>query len=120
MVQPWDKGAIQAIEKAILEADLGLNPANDGQVIRIPIPELSGERRNNLVKLIKKLAEESRIAIRNIRRDVNDAVKKLEKSSEISEDQMQDGLQEIQELTNSRINEIEELLNVKEKEILDE
>ena len=120
MVQPWDKGAIQAIEKGILEADLGLNPANDGQVIRIPIPELSGERRNNLAKLVKKLAEDSRVAIRNIRRDANDSVKKLEKTHEISEDQMQDGLNEIQELTNDHIKEIEELLALKEKEVLED
>ena len=120
MVQPWDKGAIQAIEKGILEADLGLNPANDGQVIRIPIPELSGERRNDLVKLVKKLAEDSRVSLRNIRRDANDSIKKLEKSHEISEDQMQDGLSEIQELTNDHIKEIEKLLVVKEKEVLED
>ncbi len=119
MGQLCDKCAIQAIEKGILEADLGLNPANDGQVIRIPIPELSGERRNNLAKLVKKLAEDSRVAIRNIRRDANDSVKKLEKTHEISEDQMQDGLNEIQELTNDHIKEIEELLALKEKEVLE-
>ncbi len=119
LVQPWDKNALAPIEKAIMEADLGLNPSNDGNVVRIPIPELSGERRRDLVKLVKKMAEDSRVSVRNIRRDVNDDIKKLEKNHEISEDQMKDALDDVQELTNKYIKEVDTLLDEKEKEILE-
>lgn len=120
VVQPWDKNAIQPIEKAIQESDLGLNPSNDGNVIRIPIPELSQERRQNLVKLVKKLAEETRIAIRNIRRDANDTLKKMQKNHEISEDEMHLGMEEVQKLTNDFIKKVDELLEIKEKEIMED
>jgi len=96
VIQPWEKGMIGEIEKAILQSDLGLNPTNDGNVVRVPIPELSEERRQDLLKLVKKFCEETRIAIRNIRRDSNDHIKALEKNHEISEDQSHDNLDRIQ------------------------
>jgi ribosome recycling factor len=118
VIQPWEKRMIPEIEKAIMSSNLGLNPANDGNLIRVPIPELSEERRQSLVKLIKKFCEDARIAIRNVRRDANDHVKKLEKENEISEDQEHDALDEIQKLTNKYIEEVDKLLEHKEKEIL--
>ncbi len=120
VIQPWDKNAIQPIEKAIQESDLGLNPSNDGSVIRVPIPELSQERRQNLVKLVKKLAEETRVAVRNVRRDANDTLKKMQKNHEISEDEMHIGMDEIQKLTDKFIEKIDELLEMKEKEIMED
>ncbi|GAB4184300.1 MAG: ribosome recycling factor [Calditrichia bacterium] len=120
VVQPWDKNAIQPIEKAIQESDLGLNPSNDGNLIRIPIPELSSERRQNLVKTVKKLAEETRVAIRNIRRDTNDTLKKMQKNHEISEDEMHLAIDEVQKLTDSYIEKVDELLKHKESEILED
>ncbi len=120
VVQPWEKRIIGDIERAILESDLGLTPSNDGNVIRIPIPELSEERRQELTKLVKKYCEEGRIAVRNVRRDANDHVKKLEKNHEISEDERDRALDKIQEITNKHIEEIDQLLAIKEKEILEE
>lgn len=120
VIQPWDKGAISAIEKAIRESDLGLNPSNDGNLIRVPIPELSQERRQNLLKVVKKMAEEARVAIRNIRRDANDTLKKMEKNHEISEDEKSVGEEEIDKLTKEFIKKIDDLLAVKEKEILED
>jgi len=120
VVQPWEKRIIPDVEKAILESDLGLNPANDGNVVRIPIPELSEERRQELVKLIKKYAEEGRIAIRNVRRDANEHIKKLEKNHEISEDDSKDAMEKIQKLTDKYIAEVDELLKLKEQEILED
>ncbi len=119
VVQPWEKTMVGPIEKAILKAELGLNPSNDGTIIRIPIPQLSEERRKDLVKLVKKFAEESRIAIRNIRRDANDHLKKLEKNHDISEDELSNQLDKIQELTNKNIKEIDDVLAAKEKEVLE-
>ncbi len=118
-VQPWDKNMIGPIEKAIRSSDLGLNPTNDGRVIRIPIPPLTEERRKDLVRLVHKLAEEGRVAIRNIRRDANDKIKKLEKNHEISEDEAHRQLDDIQKLTDSYIEKIDELLKIKEKEIME-
>jgi ribosome recycling factor len=118
VIQPWEKRMIPEIEKAIMNSDLGLNPANDGNLIRVPIPELSEERRQNLVKLVKKFCEDARIAIRNVRRDANEHVKKLEKEHEISEDQSHDALNDIQKLTDKYIAEVDKLLEHKEKEIL--
>ncbi len=118
VVQPWEKKMLAEIEKEIQKADLGLNPSNDGNVIRIPIPQLSEERRKDLVKLVHKFAEEARIAVRNVRRDANDHLKKLEKNHEISEDQLKDYLDDVQELTDEHIKKIDEIMKTKEEEIL--
>lgn len=118
VVQPWERNMLAEIERAIIKSDLGLNPANDGIVIRIPIPQLSEERRRDLVKLAKKGAEEGRIAIRNIRRDANDRFKKAEKAGEISEDLSHSAQDDVQKLTDDFIKKIDEHLELKEKEIL--
>ncbi len=118
-IQPWEKNMLAEIEKAILKSDLGLNPVNDGNVIRLPIPQLTEERRKDLVRLCHKLAEEGRIAIRNIRRDANEHLKKKEKNHEISEDQMHTALDEIQKLTDKYIEQIDEILKNKEDEIME-
>ncbi len=120
IVNPFDKSLVGPIEKAIVAADLGLNPSNDGQIIRIPIPSLTEERRKELVKVSHRYAEEGRVAIRNIRRDANDQVKKTEKEeSGISEDDMHRTLDRIQELTNKHIERVDELLKKKEEQILE-
>ncbi len=119
IVQPYDKNAIPTIEKAILTADLGLNPINDGTVIRIAFPPLTEERRKELVKVVSKTAEEYRQAVRQIRRDANDSIKKLQKNSDISEDIMHDNLAEIQTLTDDHIKNIDKILEDKEKEVLE-
>lgn len=119
MVQPWDKSILGEVERAILKADLGFNPSNDGNVIRLLVPQLTEERRRELVKLLKKDAEEKRIAIRNIRRDANDAIKKLEKNSAITEDEGKKGLDDIQKLTDKYIAEIDTLTANKEQEIME-
>jgi ribosome recycling factor len=118
-VQPWEKSMAPEISKAIMKGDLGLNPVTDGNIIRIPIPPLNEERRKDLVKLVKKLAEEGRIAIRNIRRDANDHLKKAEKDKEISEDEHHRAADEIQTMTDEHIAEIEELVEKKEKEVME-
>jgi ribosome recycling factor len=118
VVNPFDKSLIGPIEKAIMDADLGLNPSNDGQVIRVPVPHLSEERRKELVKIAHRYAEEGRIAIRNVRRDANDHLKKGEKDSEISEDDLHRALDRVQEVTNAEIKSIDDLLASKESEIL--
>lgn len=119
VIQPWDKGVLGDIEKAIFASELSLNPANDGKVIRINIPPLTEERRKELVKLAKNTAEQSRVAVRNIRRDANDELKKAEKDSEISEDELKRAEEEIQKLTDKYIAEVNSLLEDKEKEILE-
>ncbi|HHT67833.1 MAG TPA: ribosome recycling factor [Firmicutes bacterium] len=119
VVTPWDKGSIKDVEKAILTSDLGLVPSNDGTVIRLAIPTLTEERRKDLVRVVRKDAEEHRVAVRNIRRDLNDAVKKLEKNGDISEDDSHRVQEEIQEQTNDFISQIDELLKAKEKEIME-
>ena len=119
MIQPWEPKMMTEIEKAILKSDLGLTPVNDGKVIRINIPALTEERRLQLVKTTKKAAEEAKIAIRNIRRDTNDAIKKLEKDKHISEDETKKSLDEMQKLTDSYIKKIDELLVHKDKEIME-
>jgi len=119
VITPWDKGSIKDVEKAILTSDLGLVPSNDGTVIRLSIPTLTEERRKDLVRLVRKDAEEHRVAIRNIRRDLNDAVKKLEKNGDISEDESHRVQSEIQEQTNAFIEQVDELLKAKEKEIME-
>ncbi|PYS49907.1 MAG: ribosome recycling factor [Acidobacteria bacterium] len=117
-VQPWDQTQLGAIEKAIRAADLGLNPSNDGKLVRIPIPPLTEERRKQLAKQVHEIAEEHRTAIRNIRRDANDRLKKMLKEKTISEDNERDGLDEIQKMTNNYITKIDELMKTKENEIL--
>lgn len=119
VVQPWDKQSLPEVEKAIMKSDLGLTPSNDGNVIRLTIPELTEERRKDLVKFVKKKAEEGRVAIRNIRRDANDSIKQLEKESEISEDESKRAQNEIQELTDEMIKEVEQVLEAKEKEVME-
>lgn len=119
VVQPWDKQSLPEVEKAIMKSDLGLTPSNDGNVIRLTIPELTEERRKDLVKFVKKKAEEGRVAIRNIRRDANDSIKQLEKESEISEDESKRAQDEIQELTDEMIKEVEQVLEAKEKEVME-
>ena len=118
-IQPWDRNIIAEIEKAILKSDLGLTPSNDGTFIRVPIPQLNEERRQNLARLVKKFAEEGRIAIRNVRRDANDHLKKMQKNHDLSEDELSVILDEIQEITDMHIKEIDEVLENKEKEILE-
>lgn len=119
VVQAFDKTTVGDIVKGIQAADLGLNPQPDGQIIRVPIPALNEERRLTLVKQCKNIAEEGRIALRNIRRDGNDEAKKLEKDKDISEDQQHDALNEIQNFTNEHIKEIDILLEAKEKEVME-
>jgi ribosome recycling factor len=118
VIQPWDKAAVDPIVKAIQKSDLGLNPQVDGQIVRLPIPMLTEERRQELAKIVKKMAEEAKIAIRNIRRDANDALKKLEKDKELSEDQRLDGEDDVQNLTDKYSTEVDELAEAKEKEVM--
>jgi ribosome recycling factor len=117
-VQPWDQTQLGAIEKAIRAADLGLNPSNDGKLVRIPIPPLTEERRKQLAKQVHEIAEDHRTAVRNIRRDANDRLKKMLKDKTISEDAERDGLDEVQKMTNTYIGKIDELAKTKEQEIL--
>jgi len=117
-VQPWDPTQLGNVEKAIRAADLGLNPSNDGKLVRIPIPPLTEERRRQLAKQVHEIAEEHRTAIRNIRRDANDKLKKMLKDKTISEDAERDGLDEVQELTDSYISKIDESSRSKEHEIM--
>lgn len=119
VIQPWDKSSIQTIEKAILKSDLGLTPASDGTVIRLVIPQLTEERRTQLVKTVRKKAEESRVAIRNIRRDINEAIKKIEKEKTVSEDEAKKGQEKVQRLTDKYIKDVDEVLEKKEKEIME-
>lgn len=119
VVEPWDKTAMGAIEKAIRASDLGLNPSNDGTVIRIPFPPLTEERRRELVKLCRHYAEEARVAVRNIRRDINDHLKRQEKDHEISQDDLHRLEAETQKTTDAHIAEIDEMLKRKESEIME-
>jgi ribosome recycling factor len=118
-IQPWDPKIITDIEKAILKSDLGLTPMNDGKMIRINIPPLTEERRKQLVKAVKKKAEEAKVSVRNIRRDTNEELKKLEKEKHISEDEGKKVHDEIQKITDSYITKVDEILGHKEKEILE-
>ncbi|MDL2207224.1 ribosome recycling factor [Desulfovibrio sp. OttesenSCG-928-M16] len=120
-IQPWDKGSFSLVEKAILKSDLGLTPVNDGKLIRINIPPLTEERRKDLVKVARKYSEEAKVAIRNIRRDANEALKKLEKdkSKGYSEDDVKKGQDAIQKLTDSYVTKTDEKCRGKEKEIMD-
>jgi ribosome recycling factor len=120
-IQPWDRGSFALVEKAILKSDLGLTPVNDGKIIRINIPALTEERRKDLVKVARKYGEESKVAVRNIRRDANDSLKKLEKDKEkgYSEDQIKKAQDDVQKLTDSFIAKIDQKCQAKEKEIME-
>ena len=118
IIQPWDKNCLSEIEKSIWKSDLGLSPFSDGNVIRLSIPPLNEERRKELVKLVKKEAEKGRIEVRNIRREINDLLKKYEKDSSISEDECKDYQKKVQTLTDEYIEKIDKLLELKEKEIM--
>jgi ribosome recycling factor len=119
IVQPWDKGLLAVVEKAIRSAELGLNPASDGNVIRVPIPALNEERRREMVKLLHKIAEEGRIAVRHARQEANKEIKTREQSHEISEDDARRELDEVQKLTDEYISRIDHLLKAKEEEVLE-
>ncbi len=119
VIQPWDKSTIESIEKAIQKANIGLSPANDGTVIRISIPPLTEDRRKELGKLAKKMAEECKIAIRNIRREANDALKKLEKDKAISEDEQHRAMDDVQKVTDAKVEQIDEIMEAKQKEIME-
>ena len=118
-IQPWDKSAIQAIEKAIMASGLGLTPSNDGTLIRLPIPQLTEERRRDLVRVVHKLAEEGRVSVRNARRDANEMLKEAEKEGEIPEDDGKKAPKHVQELTDEYIHKIDEVLKRKEAEIME-
>ena len=119
LVKPWEKSMIGPIEKAVLQSDLGLNPSNDGETIRLAIPQLTEERRKELVKVVSKKAEEAKVAVRNIRRDANDALKKEEKAKTITEDDAKQGQEKIQKLTDKIIKAIDDLKDKKEKDVLE-
>ncbi len=118
VIQPWDKNLLSVIEKAIQKSDLGFNPSNDGKILRIAFPPLTGERRKELAKQAKTIAETSKVAIRNIRRDGMEEIKKLQKTGSISEDDEKHGEEELQKLTDDHINQINRLADDKEKEII--
>ena len=117
-VQPWDATQLKAVEAAIRSSDLGLNPSNDGKIVRVPVPPLTEERRKQLAKQVHEIAEEHRTAVRNVRRDANDRLKKMLKDKQISEDAERDGLEEVQKLTNTYIAKVDELAKNKESEIM--
>jgi ribosome recycling factor len=119
IIQPWEQRIIPDIERAIMKSDLGLTPMNDGKIIRIPIPPLTEERRKQLVKVVKKRAEEARVAIRNVRRDTNEEMKRLEKEKQAGEDEVKKFFEEIQKMTDSHISRVEEILKHKESEIME-
>jgi ribosome recycling factor len=119
VIQPWDKKMVQPIVKAIQKADLGLNPAEDGELIRVPIPPLTEDRRHELVKRVKKIGEEIKVGLRNIRRDANEDLKKQEKDHLLSEDESRRLQAEVQKLTDKQVSQVDELLSKKEKEILE-
>ncbi len=119
VIQPWEPRLIPEIEKAIQGSALGLTPANDGKIVRIPIPSLTEERRREIVKLVKKMAEDARVAVRNIRRDSNEEIKKSGKDAGISEDEIKKSQEDIQKLTDQYIHKIDEILKKKEQEIME-
>lgn len=119
VVQPWEKVIIPEVIKALQKADLGLNPIAEANIIRLPVPPLNEERRLEMVKLVKKLGEDSKIAVRNIRRDANDKLKKAEKNSEITEDDLELGQKQVQEYTDSHIENISKIVKFKEQEVME-
>lgn len=118
-IQPWEKKLIPEIEKAILKSDLGLNPTSDGQIVRIAIPPLTEERRKEMVKVIRRMGEDAKIAVRNARREGNEALKKLEKDKEISEDELKRGEKQVQEITDGFVAKVDEIIAAKEKEVME-
>jgi ribosome recycling factor len=118
-VTPWDKSVVPAVDKAILEANIGFNPVSDGTNLKIPVPPLNEERRKELVKIVKKFGEDTKIAVRNVRRDANDHLKREEKNKKISEDQLKEAEDKIQKLTDEHVQQRDELLKHKEKEIME-
>ncbi|MDU3722378.1 MAG: ribosome recycling factor [Clostridium celatum] len=118
VITPWDKSLLKDIEKAILKSDLGINPSNDGSIIRLLIPELTEETRKNLVKNVKKIGEDAKVAIRSIRRDANEKIKSLKKDGHISEDEVKKGEESVQKKTDQYVKEIDTLVVAKEKEIM--
>ena len=118
-IQPWDRGAFALVEKAIVKSDLGLTPSNDGKLIRISIPPLTQERRKDLTRLAKKYAEEAKVAIRNVRRDANEQLKKLEKDKQLTEDELKKATDDMQKLTDKFIKKCEDKTQAKEKEVMD-
>jgi len=118
-IQPWDRSAFGDVEKAILKSDLGLNPINDGKIIRINIPALTEERRKELVKIAKKYTEDAKVAIRNVRRDANETLKKMQKSKDITEDDLHKGQNDVQKLTDEYVAKTDETLKAKESEIME-
>lgn len=119
VIQPYDANAIADIEKSIMQSDLGINPSNDGKVIRLAVPMLTEERRKELQKVVKKIGEEIKVAIRNERRDANDKLKKMQKSNELTEDDLKRAEEEVQKLTDKYIKDVEKLISKKEEEILE-
>ena len=119
VIQPWDSNTISQIEKAILKSDLGLNPSNDGKIIRLPIPQLTEERRKDLTKVVRKNSENAKIAIRNNRREANDRLKKMEKNKELSEDERIMAEEEMQKITDKYIEEIDKITKKKEQELME-
>lgn len=119
VVQPWDKGLLQAVEKAIQASDLGLNPANDGNLIRIPIPQLNEERRRELVRMLHKVAEEGRVSVRHARQEANKTIKQQQSDHDISEDEARRQMDEVQQLTDDYIKRLDDLLAAKEEEVME-
>jgi len=119
VIQPYDANSISDIEKAIMQSDLGINPSNDGKLIRLAVPMLTEERRKELQKIVKKMGEEIKIAIRNERRDANDKLKKMEKNNELTEDDLKRAEDEVQKMTDKYIKQVDELISKKEREILE-
>ena len=118
MISPWEKSLIKEIEKAILVSDLGINPSNDGSVIRLVVPELTEENRKNLVKVVRKTGEESKVALRSIRREANDKVKALKKDGDITEDELKSAEEKVQKTIDTYVKEVDTLITAKEKEIM--
>lgn len=119
VIQPWDKGVMKAIEKAIQASDIGINPSNDGTMIRLAFPPLTEERRRDISKQARKYGEEAKVAVRSIRRDANEKLKELKKSSALAEDEQKDGEEQVQKLTDKKCKEIDTLVSDKEKEIME-
>jgi ribosome recycling factor len=119
VIQPFDRNVLSDIERAILQSDLGLNPANDGKILRVPIPELTEDRRRELVKHVRKVAEEFRVSQRNHRRDANEMLKELQKEKEITEDELRRGQDKTQDLTKAYIEKLDQILKAKEEEIME-
>lgn len=118
-IQPWEKNLISEIEKAILRSDLGLNPTSDGQLIRLAFPPLTEERRREMVKQVKRMGEDSKIGVRNARREANDTLKKLEKDKDISEDDLKRGEKDVQDLTDQYVKKVDDIVELKEKELME-